>query len=93
MKEILDKKRAEYTPEGDRLSNLKDIGLYTKVSPERVSLVLAAKHMVSISDLLRLRDNGHVVELGMWEEKLIDIANYLVLLYALIVEQETISTN
>lgn len=86
-KEVRDIKAGEYTGFEDRLSN------FRQQAAMRQTTILDAiggnmcKHTASIYELIQRNTEG----VGMWEEKIIDHINYLLLLYAAVAEQNTIS--
>ena len=48
---------------------------------------MMAKHTVSVYDLIKKQENGFVVPREMWDEKIGDSINYLILLSALVQER------
>lgn len=83
-KDILCVKAEEYSSEKDRLHNFKCAGGYQGRDPKDALLGMATKHFVSISDMCQ-DSKKHPVSL--WEEKITDAINYLLLLKGLVVEE------
>lgn len=77
-------KAAEYADDKDRLRNFKLAANLQGVSPRQALGGMLAKHLVSVFDLINDKDPApqHI-----WDEKLGDASNYLVLLKALVVEE------
>ena len=78
-------KAKEYAT-SDRLHNFKVAGELQDCTPIRALGGMMAKHTVSVYDLIKEHDEGSTVELAMWNEKIGDSINYLLLLKALVVE-------
>ena len=85
IKEVLAHKAKEYAKE-DRLHNFKQAGKIANMTPELALKGFLMKHLVSIFDMI---DEVETVEISraMWEEKIGDSINYLILLEALVVER------
>lgn len=91
IKEILLRKRAEYTPEGgDRLHNFNRAADMLNCSPHRALVGMWAKHIISILDMVDRIGPTPGLEykpsVEMIEEKIGDAINYLVLLEAMLKE-------
>lgn len=78
-REVLVQKAKEYASDGDRLHNFKVAAQFLGCTPEQALLAFATKHFVSVSDMVR---SGESYPEGMWDEKLGDALNYLILLRA-----------
>lgn len=76
----LKRKSAEYASDTDRLHNFRVAAAYQGVTEEQAWLGMAAKHFVSISDMIR---ENEIYPLGLWKEKISDSINYLFLLWAM----------
>ena len=75
-------KAKEYARNGDRLHNFnKGSKLYDKPR-EQVIYDFMQKHLISFDDMMKDLNGGDIKSIFMWEEKLGDIINYLVLLEA-----------
>jgi hypothetical protein len=85
MTAILGEKAKEYA-RGDRLSNFKKAAMMMDTTPENACRGMWAKHVISICDLINDSDAGKDVPMAMWQEKIGDAINYLVLLEALVIE-------
>lgn len=84
-KEVLINKAAEYATE-DRLHNFKTAAGLQSCSPVKALGGMMCKHTVSVYDLIKDFEAGKETSLDMWEEKIGDSINYLLLLTALIEE-------
>ena len=80
---LLQVKAKEYATE-DRLHNFKVAADLQGVKPESALAGMMAKHTVSIYDLCNTDRSGWTMEI--WEEKITDSINYLLLLKALVTE-------
>ncbi len=83
---VLQSKAAEYA-RGDRLSNFKKAAAAMSCVPEKACVAFWMKHVISINDLVNDVEAGKRVPMAMWEEKIGDAVNYLVLLKAIVVER------
>lgn len=87
IREILGKKAGEYARNGDRLSNFKRAAAMLKSTPEKALVGAWSKHLTSILDMVDdLTSDVHSFA-PMWEEKIGDAINYLILLEALLEER------
>lgn len=83
---ILSHKAKEYA-RGDRLSNFKKAAVAMSCTPEKACAAFWMKHVISINDLVNDIERGDSVDQAMWQEKIGDAINYLVLLEALTIER------
>ena len=81
IKSILSKKQDEYNLDADRLSHFKRASALAQTTPEKVLYGYMLKHIMSISDMV-VTDETYSKEL--WQEKMTDVHNYLILLLALL---------
>lgn len=88
-KDILVIKAAEYAKE-DRLHNFKLAAKLEGVTVKQALAGMMAKHTVSIYDMLWADKS---FPMAQWQEKLVDHMNYLILLKAILVEEEISETN
>jgi hypothetical protein len=89
---ILGAKNAEYARgDGDRLSNFRAAAEMQKTTPERALSGMFAKHVISIMDFCNDTEKGMENPYTLWEEKITDAINYLILLDALLQERLNIS--
>ncbi|MBP1926866.1 hypothetical protein J2Z76_002736 [Sedimentibacter acidaminivorans] len=79
--DILVVKAKEYATE-DRLHNFKVAASVQDITPVQALAGMMCKHTVSVYDMCR----GGDYSIGMWNEKITDSINYLLLLRALIEE-------
>jgi hypothetical protein len=82
--ETLGAKKTEYSGDKDRLDQFKRGGNFRGKHPMDVLAGMMMKHTTSVYDLIERQSNGETVGLGMWEEKITDHINYLVLLMGLV---------
>lgn len=84
-------KADEYATE-DRLHNFKVAAEIQHCTPITALGGMMCKHTVSVYDLIRDHENGKTISTELWDEKIGDSINYLLLLKALVAEykeQET----
>ena len=78
-------KADEYATE-DRLHNFKVAAQLQNCTPVTALAGMMAKHTVSVYDLIQKHEQGFAVSKNMWDEKIGDSINYLILLSALVRE-------
>ena len=82
---VLGNKAREYAQDDNRLHNFKVAAQMLNVTPAQALWGMAAKHLVSVSDLV----NGKLKATpAMVDEKIGDLCNYLILLEAVLREGE-----
>lgn len=84
---VLFAKACEYAT-ADRLHNFKVAAGLQNCTPEQALGGMMAKHTVSVYDMIR---DGRQHNLELWDEKITDSINYLLLLRALVEERHGIS--
>ena len=84
--DTLSVKSDEYATE-DRLHNFKVAAEIQNCTPITALAGMMAKHTVSVYDLIQKQEQGYVVSREMWDEKIGDSINYLILLSALVQEK------
>lgn len=84
---LFNSKAKEYSRGNDRLSTFKRAAALKKCTPERALEGMKIKHTISIYDMLDDLDIGKHHSLDKWKEKIGDEINYLILLYALLIER------
>lgn len=82
-KSILINKAKEYATE-DRLHNFKNAAGMMGCDPKEALAGMMAKHTISVYDMCR---SGQTYPMPLWEEKITDHINYLLLLKAAVVEE------
>ena len=82
-KSILCSKAREYAT-SDRLHNFKVAGALQGISPAQALMGMMAKHTVSVADMCM---SGETYPQELWDEKITDSINYLLLLSALVREK------
>lgn len=86
--DVMCRKSDEYSTECDKLHNFKVAGALQGCSDIKALGGMMCKHTVSVYDLINDFENGKNISLGLWNEKIGDSINYLLLLNALVVEHE-----
>lgn len=87
-KKVLCCKAAEYATE-DRLHNFKVAAELQDITPMTALAGMMCKHTVSVYDLIRDHEQGKEISREMWDEKIGDSINYLLLLTALIEDENS----
>ena len=88
---VLVNKAKEYATE-DRLHNFKVAAKLQNCNPVTALAGMMCKHTVSVYDLIRDNEIGINITPEMWDEKIGDSINYLLLLTALLKEQQTMES-
>lgn len=83
---VLHHKAKEYA-RGDRLSNFKKAAAAMSNTPEKACVAFWMKHVISINDLVNDLEAGKHVSMVMWDEKIGDSINYMILLKGLVTER------
>lgn len=81
IKNVLVKKAAEYNLDEDRLSVFKHAAALSEETPEQALYGFMLKHIISVTDMINSKET-YTEEL--WNEKITDICNYLILLQGLL---------
>lgn len=82
LKDILICKGDEYAPIfSDRFINFKNAAELQRITPEEALLGMLSKHLISVVDLIVSKT--HEPDIKVWDEKIIDSINYLILLRAM----------
>lgn len=84
---VLTAKSEEYASDCDRLHNFKVAAELQGVTPITALAGMMAKHTVSVYDLVAHFELGFAVSRELWDEKIGDSINYLLLLTALLEEE------
>jgi hypothetical protein len=79
-------KATEYASDADRLHNFKQAAALQQITPIEALGGMMCKHTISVYDMINSVDDEHAQEL--WDEKIIDSINYLILLRALVIESK-----
>lgn len=87
IKSVLLAKAGEYAADGDRLHNFKRAAHLQGKTPVSALAGMMCKHTVSIYDLINGYEEGRAIEPNLWDEKIIDNINYLILLRAVLREE------
>ena len=84
--DLLMEKGREYAEDNeDRLEHFKKAATLQGIDPKAALMGMLSKHLVSVADM---SGSGKKYPLHQWGEKITDSINYLVLLAALIQEEE-----
>jgi hypothetical protein len=87
----LDLKNREYASDKDALTNFKRAAALRGVTPAQALAGMMSKHTVSIYDMIGADDPVNDYALDVWNEKITDHINYLLLLKAIVVEDRAYS--
>jgi len=85
-RDILVVKAREYAGDKDRLHNFKVAAVLQDITVAQALRGMQAKHTVSIYDMI---NSGETYPLELWGEKITDHINYLLLLLAVVCEDDT----
>jgi len=88
--EVLSQKAKTYATKDDRLDNFKQAALLSRKTPVDALKGMVDKHIVALSDFVYAYSRGLEVPAEEWEEKIGDIINYMVLLRAMLKEEDLI---
>ena len=83
------KKADEYATDDDRLHNFKVAAGIQNCLPTTALGGMMAKHTVSVYDMIQGLENGMCYPIELWNEKIGDSINYLLLLAAAVREAQT----
>lgn len=81
IRNVLVKKATEYNLDSDRLSVFKHAAALSEETPEQALYGFMLKHIISVTDMINSKE-AYSEEL--WNEKITDICNYLILLQGLL---------
>jgi hypothetical protein len=81
IKCVLVKKALEYNLDSDRLSVFKHGAGISEETPEQVLYGFMLKHIISVTDMINSKETYSE---ELWNEKITDICNYLILLQGLL---------
>jgi hypothetical protein len=85
IQEVLGVKANEYADDTDRLHNFKASASLQGCTPREALIGLMSKHTISVYDMGRAKRD---FPLEKWDEKITDHINYLILLRALVIEED-----
>ena len=86
IRSVLITKQQEYNLENsDRLEHFKHAGAMAGWEPEKALYGYMLKHLMSITDMI---NSGKKFNRELWQEKMGDIHNYLILLLALLEDDD-----
>lgn len=81
IKNVLIRKAAEYNLDEDRLSVFKHAAALSEETPEQALYGFMLKHIISVTDMINSKESYSE---ELWNEKITDICNYLILLQGLL---------
>ena len=84
--DVLISKAKEYATDDDRLHNFKNAAGMMSCDPKEALAGMMAKHTISIYDMCR---SGKDYPIELWNEKITDHINYLLLLKAVVEEENS----
>lgn len=87
-REVLVGKAREYASDVDRLHNFKVAAEIIQSTPLKALWGMEAKHLTSLSDMVNSEKSYPA---AVWDEKIGDSINYLILLRALVVDERVIT--
>ncbi len=85
-RETLCAKADEYAEDEDRLHNFRVAAAVMGCDVKQALAGMMSKHTVSVYDLVRREAKGQAVSAELWDEKIIDHINYLILLRGIVAE-------
>lgn len=85
--DVLRQKSSEYSTDEDKLHNFKRAAGMLRCSPERALVGMMAKHVISVLDIVDAFNEDRGFSSSVFDEKITDTINYLILLEALIKER------
>lgn len=85
--DVLCIKADEYATD-DRLHNFKQAALLQETTPAAALGGMMCKHTISVYDMIKGVEEGKVYPLSLWNEKITDSMNYLLLLWAIVNEDK-----
>ena len=83
--DLLIEKGKEYAPGADRLAAFKKAAMFQNCTQAEAALGMMAKHLVSVTDMIQ---SGDRYSTSRWDEKITDSINYLLIIRAIVEEQE-----
>ena len=86
IESVLRDKAREYSFNSDRLSNFKDAATMDKRTPLQCLDSFMLKHRVAFKDYINCDAANVEIPLEWWREKIFDQINYLILAWALVLE-------
>lgn len=81
IRNVLVRKAAEYNLDADRLSVFKHAAALSEETPEQALYGMMLKHIISITDMVNSKETYSE---DLWNEKITDTCNYLILLQGLL---------
>lgn len=87
-RDVLGTKAQEYAWPVDRLHNFKQAAHLQEISVKEALRGMMAKHTISVYDMIK---SGKTYPMELWGEKITDHINYLLLLMAVVCEEDSTS--
>lgn len=85
--DLMGQKGDEYSRNNDKLHNFKSAAAFDDCEPELALWGMWLKHIISVKDFLHDLRDGISHPIDKWDEKLMDMINYTLLLRALLLER------
>lgn len=89
VESVLGKKSEEYSYDNDRLANFRVAAVLQDISMRKALAGMMAKHTTSVYQLCAEEE---LASISMWDEKIVDHINYLILLRAIVNEEARSTT-
>ena len=86
--DVMCRKSEEYASDTDKLHNFKVAGNLQGCSQIKALGGMMCKHTVSVYDLINDYESGKNIPIELWDEKIGDSINYLLLLNAMVIEEQ-----
>jgi hypothetical protein len=80
----LQRKNEEYSPYENPFANFDNATRFLNVSPETILLFYMTKHLMSLRQMVF----GGKYDVDVWDEKIGDLVNYLLILRAMVEREE-----
>jgi hypothetical protein len=81
--EVLGVKEKEYAINEDRLEHIKSAAALLDTTPKIALMAMSVKHFASLNSMSQCNHQN----ISLWDEKITDSINYLLLLWALVLEE------
>lgn len=87
--DLLLRKNGGYNDNSDALRNFKVVGALNHQTPKQALWGMASKHVASVADMIA---SGQEFSGEIWDEKVGDVLNFMLLLRALVDDEEPLQT-
>lgn len=89
-RKTLVQKADEYAGDDDRIHNFRVAAKLRGETHAQAALGMMSKHIVSVYDMV---ESGNSYPAEMWDEKIGDALNYLLIIRAIVADENTLPTN